>query len=139
MEQGETYMTEPEQKQKQQAEQQPEDEGIRVGVSRLSEEKIEKVIRQVLDQETGARLKAYVETCIHCGLCSDACHFYLSHDKDPRFSPVGKVKQTIWEMIRCKGRVDAEFIRRAALIAHTECNLCSAAPSTVLSGSTSPT
>ncbi len=117
-------MTEPEQKPKQQAEDQPEDEGIRVGISRLSEDKIEKVIRQVLDQETGARLKAYVETCIHCGLCSDACHFYLSHDKDPRFSPVGKVKQTIWEMIRRKGRVDAEFIRRAVMIAHTECNLC---------------
>ena len=115
-------MTEPEQKQK--IESQPEDEGIRVGVSRLGPEKIEKVIRQVLDQETGARLKAYVETCIHCGLCSDACHFYLSNDKDPRFSPVGKVKQTIWEMIRRKGRVDADFIRRAALVAHTECNLC---------------
>ena len=115
-------MTEPEQKQK--IERQPEDEGIRVGVSRLGPEKIEKVIRQVLDQETGARLKAYVETCIHCGLCSDACHFYLSNDKDPRFSPVGKVKQTIWEMIRRKGRVDADFIRRAALVAHTECNLC---------------
>ncbi len=117
-------MTEAEQKPKQQAEDQPEDEGIKVGVSRLSADKIEKVIGQVLGQETGARLKAYVETCIHCGLCSDACHFYLSHDKDPRFSPVGKVKQTIWEMIRRKGRVDADFIRQAALIAHTECNLC---------------
>lgn len=26
----------------------------------------------------------------------EACHFYLSRDRDPRFSPVGKVKQTIW-------------------------------------------
>ncbi len=100
------------------------DDGIKVGVSRLTADRIEKVVRQVLDKETGARLKAYVETCIHCGLCSDACHFYLSHDNDPHFSPVGKVKQTIWEMIRCKGKVDPEFISRAALIAHTECNLC---------------
>ena len=100
------------------------DEGIEVGVRRLTPERIQTVINSVLGAETGARFKAYIQTCIHCGLCSDACHFYLSNDKDPRFSPVGKVKQTIWPMIQAKGRVDAAFIRRAAQIAHTECNLC---------------
>ena len=100
------------------------DPGLETGVQRLTDERIEQVIRAVLDNETGARFKAYVETCIHCGLCSEACHYYLSHDNDPHFSPVGKVKQTIWEMLRRKGRVDREFIKRAALIAHTECNLC---------------
>jgi Fe-S oxidoreductase len=100
------------------------DEGIDVGISRLTEEKIQSVINSVIDAETGARLKVYVETCIHCGLCSEACHYYLSHDNDPHYSPVGKVKQTIWEMIKKKGRVSPEFIRQAAIIAHTECNLC---------------
>ena len=100
------------------------DDGIDVGISRLTEEKIQSVINGVIDSETGARLKAYVETCIHCGLCSEACHYYLSHDNDPHYSPVGKVKQTIWEMVKKKGRVSPEFIRQAAIIAHTECNLC---------------
>ncbi|MBC2709464.1 MAG: 4Fe-4S dicluster domain-containing protein [Desulfosarcina sp.] len=100
------------------------DEGIDVGISRLTEEKIESVINTVLETETGARLKIYVETCIHCGLCSEACHYYLSHDKDPHYSPVGKIKQTIWEMIKKRGRVSPEFIRRAAIIAQTECNMC---------------
>jgi Fe-S oxidoreductase len=100
------------------------DEGIDVGVSRLTEEKIQKVINDVIDAETGARLKTYVDTCIHCGLCSEACHYYLSHDNDPRYAPVGKVKQTIWEMLKKKGRVRPEFIRKAAVIAHTQCNLC---------------
>jgi Fe-S oxidoreductase len=100
------------------------DQGLAVGISRLTPEKIEKVIRSVLDGETGARLKAYVETCIHCGLCSEACHFYLSHDNDPHYAPVGKVKQTLWEMLKKKGRVSPAFIEKAALIAHTECNLC---------------
>ncbi|WP_319406400.1 electron transfer complex ferredoxin TmcB [uncultured Desulfosarcina sp.] len=100
------------------------DEGIDVGISRLTEEKIRSVINSVIDNETGARLKAYVETCIHCGLCSEACHYYLSHDNDPHYSPVGKVKQTIWEMLKKKGRVSPEFIRQAAIIAHTQCNLC---------------
>ena len=100
------------------------DQGLMKGVAKLSTDKIETVIQSVLTNETGARLKAYVDTCIHCGLCSEACHYYLSHEKDPHFSPVGKVKQTIWEMLRKKGRVSPEFIKEAAVIAHTECNLC---------------
>ena len=81
------------------------DGGIDVGISRLTTERIEAVIQQVLDRETGARLKAYINTCAHCGLCSEACHYYLSHDKDPAFSPVGKVKQTLWKMLKAKGRL----------------------------------
>jgi len=100
------------------------DIGLEAGASKLTPEKIEKTINDVFENECGARFKTYVETCIHCGLCSEACHYYLSHDNDPYFSPVGKVKQTIWEMLRKKGKVDAEFIKRAAEIAHTECNLC---------------
>ena len=100
------------------------DEGIVRGASKLTPEKIEQVINSVLKAETGARLKTYVDICVHCGLCSEACHFYLSHDKDPQYSPAGKVKQTIWEILNKKGKVDAEFIKRASEIASTECNLC---------------
>ena len=109
-----------------QAEQSPAviDDGIETGLRRLTPEKIERTVSEVLTKETSARFKAYVETCVHCGLCSEACHFYLSHDNDPHYSPVGKVKQALWPMIRKKGRVDANFIRQAAIIAHTQCNLC---------------
>jgi Fe-S oxidoreductase len=100
------------------------DEGLVRGASKLTPEKIEQVINSVLKAETGARLKTYVDICVHCGLCSEACHFYLSHDNDPKFSPAGKVKQTIWEILNKKGKVDAEFIKRASEIASTECNLC---------------
>ncbi len=101
-----------------------EDKGLEIGAERLTEDKIEKTINSVLKGETGARLKAYVDTCIHCGLCSEACHYYLSNDHDPHFSPVGKVKQTIWEMLKNKGKVSPEFIKKASEIASTECNLC---------------
>ena len=97
------------------------------------------MINRVLTGETGARLKAYVETCIHCGLCSEACHFFLSHDRDPRYSPVGKVKQTLWEMLKKRGRVSPEFIKQARLISSTQCNFASAAPCTAPSASTWPT
>jgi Fe-S oxidoreductase len=100
------------------------DEGIDVGASRLTQERIEAVINRVLKGETGARLKAYVDTCIHCGLCSEACHYFLSQDRNPKFSPVGKVKQTLWEMLKKKGRVSPDFMKKASIIASTECNLC---------------
>jgi len=56
-----------------------EDVGLRRGVSRLTPEKIEKTVNAVLKGETGARLKTYAETCMRCGLCSEACHYALSH------------------------------------------------------------
>ena len=101
-----------------------EDIGLDGGAAKLTPEKIEKVINAVLGAEAGARLKVYVDTCVHCGLCSEACHYYLSHDKDPMWAPVGKVKQTMWEILNKKGKVGPEFIKRASEIASTECNLC---------------
>src|SRR5512138_2557311 len=97
------------------------DEGLERGIAALTEDKIERVIRRVIESESGARLKAYVDTCVHCGLCSDACHYFLSRNRDPAYSPVGKVKQTLWEMIRRGGKVGPDVIRRARLIASTQC------------------
>ena len=100
------------------------DRGIAEGVARLTRQQIRQTIENLLETEGGARLKAYTETCAHCGLCSDACHHFLSRDRDPKFSPAGKVKQTISEIINKKGAVSAEFIANACEIAFTECNLC---------------
>ena len=100
------------------------DQGLEEGAEKLTEDKIQQVINNVLKTEGGARLKTYVNTCIHCGLCSEACHYYLSHDKDPHYSPVGKVKQTLWEMLKNKGRLSPEAIKKISTIASTQCNLC---------------
>ncbi len=100
------------------------DEGIDKGGQRLTTDQITRVISRHLEEEGGARLKIYMETCVHCGLCSDACHFYLSNDHDPKFSPAGKVKQALAPIIRKKGRVSVDFIKKASEIAFTECNLC---------------
>ncbi|HIE11964.1 MAG TPA: (Fe-S)-binding protein, partial [Desulfotomaculum sp.] len=101
------------------------DDGIDKPLKKLTPQKIEQVINKALAEMGGARrLKAYAATCVHCGLCSEACHYYLSHDGDPLFSPAGKVKQTMWPILEKKGRVTPEFIARAAEIAYTECNVC---------------
>lgn len=100
------------------------DEGIEKGLEKLSPERIETVIQQVLEGEVGARFRVYVDTCAHCGVCADGCHFYLSRDHNPRLTPAAKVKDTIGVMLKKKGKVDRAFIKRACIIAHTECNLC---------------
>lgn len=94
-------------------------------VKNLTTEKIEKVVNAVLNiGKNAGRFMAPLETCIHCALCSDACHWYLSHDKDPTYAPVAKVKMTLWELIKKKGKVSPEFMKQVARIAFCECNLC---------------
>jgi len=100
------------------------DKGLDEGVARLTPEKIAKVVSGVLDAEGGARLKAYMQTCAHCGLCSEACHYFHSHDRDPHYAPVGKVKQALWEILDKGGAVGPEVIAKASRVAYTECNLC---------------
>ena len=100
------------------------DVGIEKGAGRLTPEKIRAVFDTLIETEGGARLRAYVNACVHCGMCSEACHHYLSNDRDPRFSPAGKVKQTISRILSKKSVLDADFVKQACEIAFTECNLC---------------
>lgn len=99
------------------------DVGLDESIKDLTPEKIEKTIKAVLGART-ARIRAVLETCIHCGLCSNACQWYLSNDKDPTYAPVAKMRMTIWEMLKRDGKVDAEFIKQCARIVFTECNIC---------------
>jgi Fe-S oxidoreductase len=101
-----------------------EDPNLDRGEKALTEDKIQKIIKKVLAAEGGARLKAYVETCVHCGLCSEACHHYMSNGKDPKYSPVGKVKRSIWKILERDGRLTPAEARELRLIAGTECNIC---------------
>jgi Fe-S oxidoreductase len=100
------------------------DPGLDRAADILTKECITAVIDNVIHKETAARFRTYLNTCVHCGLCSDACHWFLSNDRDPRFSPVGKVKQTLWEILNRKGNVDASFLKECSRIAYTECNGC---------------
>ena len=100
------------------------DVAIDTGIARLTTEQIERTVQRVLTKECSARLHVFLDTCVHCGLCAEACHSYLSRDKDPRYAPVAKVKDTLWELVERKGRVEPESIRRMAEIAFIECGVC---------------
>ncbi len=100
-----------------------EDAGLEAAVARLTPEKIQKTVQETLAGECGARLKTYVETCVRCGMCAKGCHYYVSH-QDPSYTPVAKVKATMWELLKHNGKVDPEVIHQCAQISYTECNLC---------------
>lgn len=101
------------------------DPGLDETIKNLTPEKIKKAIDSVINlRKNSARFLAPLETCIHCGLCAEACQWYLSNDRDPTYAPVAKVRMTLWEMIKREGNVDAEFIKQCARIVFTECNIC---------------
>jgi Fe-S oxidoreductase len=41
-------------------------------------------------RETGGALAAQLEACTRCGICAEACHFYVSSGK-PEYTPIWKV------------------------------------------------
>lgn len=43
----------------------------------------------LLDQ-VDADIAAYLEACVHCGECAEACHFYLA-TKEPKYTPTYKL------------------------------------------------
>ena len=42
-------------------------------------------------REVGALSAFRLESCIHCGICADACHFYIATE-DPQYTPIWKVE-----------------------------------------------
>lgn len=99
------------------------DPGFDEMIRGLSSEKIKKAYNAVFGR-ISSRVKAVIDTCIHCGLCADSCQWYLSNDKDPTYAPVAKMRMTAWELIRRQGNVNPEFVKNCARIVFTECNIC---------------
>jgi len=99
------------------------DPGLDETIQKLTPEKIQKAYNAVFGK-ISSRVKSIIDTCMHCGLCAEACQWYLSNDKDPTYAPVAKMRMTAWELINRKGQVDPEFIKQCARIVFTECNIC---------------
>lgn len=42
-------------------------------------------------KDFGRRAAIYMESCIHCGNCAEACHFFLA-TRDPKYTPIWKLE-----------------------------------------------
>ena len=52
--------------------------------------RVEQAIRGFV-KDFGRDAALNMETCLHCGMCADACHFYQATE-EPRYSPVWKIE-----------------------------------------------
>lgn len=87
-------------------------------------------------REIGALSALRLEACVHCGMCADACHFYIATE-DPQYTPVLKVepfKQAfkreagafapVFRWFGLKPKVTAEELERWQHLLYDSCNLC---------------
>jgi Fe-S oxidoreductase len=81
-------------------------------------------LRQLLEANDSARVRTWLNICSRCGLCAESCFVYLSNDRDPRLSPAYKVKRTLGEMVRRKGRVDRAFLEGCVAPLWLQCTTC---------------
>ena len=42
-------------------------------------------------REFGAVAAAHLEACVRCGMCAEACHFYVSTG-EPAYTPINKLQ-----------------------------------------------
>jgi Fe-S oxidoreductase len=78
----------------------------------------------------------YLESCIHCGMCAEACHFYQV-TKDPQYTPVWKLepfKQAykrefgpfarLYRALNLKPRVTAAELEQWQHLIYDSCTVC---------------
>ncbi len=82
------------------------------------------VIKELMDLNAGARIKTWLSICSRCGLCAESCFFYLAKNKDPKLSPAYKVRATLGELYRRKGKVNREFLQKCYDVIWGECTMC---------------
>ena len=91
---------------------------------------------QAFTREIGALSALRLESCIHCGMCAEACHFYIATE-DPQYTPVLKVepfKQAFkreasafapaFRWFGLKPKVTVEELERWQHLLYDSCNMC---------------
>jgi Fe-S oxidoreductase len=81
-------------------------------------------------------IAAYMESCIHCGQCASACHFYES-TRDPKYTPIWKIepfKQAykreagpfawFFKTLRLKRDVTVEELEEWQELLYDSCTMC---------------
>ena len=65
--------------------------GSRVGLpTHTNDERLDRAPAVMLGELDGSHA-TYLETCLHCGMCAEACHFYLGTN-DAKYTPIWKVE-----------------------------------------------
>jgi Fe-S oxidoreductase len=87
-------------------------------------------------REIGAMSAFRMESCIHCGMCAEACHYYIATE-DPQYTPIWKIepfKQAykreasafapVFRLFDFKRAVTADQLVQWQHLLFDSCNLC---------------
>jgi len=87
-------------------------------------------------REIGSLSALRLESCIHCGMCADACHFFIATE-DPKYTPIWKVepfKQAykreasafapFFKLFGLKRKVTADQLDEWQHLLFDSCNMC---------------
>lgn len=98
-------------------------------------ERVEIAMRSFV-RDFGATAATYMESCIHCGMCAEACHYYVQTN-DPQYTPIWKLepfKQAymreagpfafFYRSFNLKPRVSAEELERWQELIYDSCTMC---------------
>ena len=83
-----------------------------------------KALATAIQNTCKSRIRTWLEICAHCGLCADACPYYLVNDKDPKQVPAYKIQSTLGEIVKRKGEVDNDFMQYVMDTAWSKCTCC---------------
>lgn len=53
-------------------------------------DRVDVALRRLV-RDSSAAVGTFLEACVHCGLCAEACHFYVG-TKDPHYTPIYKIE-----------------------------------------------
>jgi len=99
------------------------------------DERVERAMMSFI-RDFGRTSALYMESCVHCGMCAEACHFYQA-TKDPQYTPVWKLepfKQAykreygpfalIYRTLNLKPRVTAAELEQWQHLLYDSCTVC---------------
>jgi Fe-S oxidoreductase len=87
-------------------------------------------------KDFGAVAATYMESCIHCGMCAEACHFYVTTE-DPKYTPIWKLepfKQAykreagpfapLYRLFGLKKKVTTQELQQWQELIYDSCTMC---------------
>ena len=87
-------------------------------------------------REFGRTSALYIEACVHCGMCAEACHFY-EVTKDAKYTPIWKIeplKQAykreygpfapLFRLLNLKSKINADELENWQELIYDSCTLC---------------
>ncbi|ACL72353.1 protein of unknown function DUF224 cysteine-rich region domain protein [Thioalkalivibrio sulfidiphilus HL-EbGr7] len=87
-------------------------------------------------KDFGATAATYMESCIHCGQCAEACHFYVQTE-DPRYTPIWKLEpfkqaykreagpfSLVYRLLSLKKKVTTAELKEWQELIYDSCTMC---------------